>query len=75
MKNYNKLSHEKHLLYEKLKKSQTDQVQQEKREDCVKHDFDRLQIRKERLTDNIHEYVMKIQQLTQTIQIKEKEVS
>ena len=74
VKNYNKLAQEKQQLHEKLKKFQTDQIQQEKREDSVKHDLDRLQMKKERLNDNIHEYVMKIQQLTQTVQNKEKEV-
>ena len=74
MKNYNKLAQEKQQLYEKLKKFQTDQVQQEKREESVKQDLDRLHVKKERLNDDVHDYIMKIQQLTQTVQIKEKEV-
>lgn len=74
VKNYNKLAQEKQQLYEKLKKFQTDQVQQEKREESVKQDLDRLHVKKERLNDDVHDYIMKIQQLTQTVQIKEKEI-
>ena len=74
VKNYNKLSHEKHLLYEKLKKYECEQVKYEKQEDTIKHDLGRLQINKDRLSDDIHEYVTKISQLTQTIQSKDKEV-
>jgi hypothetical protein len=36
--------------------------------------MDRLQITKERLSDNIQEYVTKINQLTLRIQTKDKEV-
>ncbi|UJR33034.1 hypothetical protein I4U23_020493 [Adineta vaga] len=74
IKNYNKLSHDKHLLYEKLKKYESEHVKYDKREDLTKHDIDRLQTTKERLSDDIQEYRTKINQLTQTIQIKDKEI-
>ncbi|CAF0911941.1 unnamed protein product [Adineta ricciae] len=74
VKNYNKLSHEKHLLYEKLKKYECEQVKYDKQEDTIKHDLGRLQISKDRLSDDIHGYVTKISQLTQTIQSKDKEI-
>ncbi len=74
MKNYNKLAHDKHILHEKLKKYECEQVKYVKREDTSKNDIDRLQITKERLSDNIQEYVTKMNQLTLRIQTKDKEV-
>jgi uncharacterized protein YoxC len=74
VKNYNKVTHDKHMLYEKLKKYESDQVKNEKREDVIKHDNDRLQTTKERLSDDVQQYVTKINQLTQTIQTRDKEV-
>lgn len=40
----------------------------------IKHNIDRLQITKERLSDDVGKYITKINQLTQTIQTKDKEV-
>ncbi len=74
MKNYNKLSHDKHLLHEKLKKYESEQIKYEKHEDGIKHDMDRLQIKKERLSDDVGKYITKINQLTQIVQTKDKEV-
>ena len=74
VKNYNKISQEKQILYEKLKRFQFDQAQNEKRQDTIKTDLERLQTNRERLTDNILDYQSKIQQLTQTNLSKDKEV-
>ncbi|CAF3772710.1 unnamed protein product [Rotaria sordida] len=74
VKNYNKLSHDKHILNEKLKKYESEQIKYEKREDSTKHDIDSLQITKERLSDDIQRYITKINQLTQIIQTKDKEI-
>ncbi|CAF2261196.1 unnamed protein product [Rotaria magnacalcarata] len=74
VQNYNKLAHDKHVLYEKLKKIETDQVKYEKREDSIKNNIDCLQTTKERLSDDIQQYKTKINQLTQTIQTKDKEI-
>ncbi|CAF0830127.1 unnamed protein product [Adineta steineri] len=74
VKNYNKLSHDKHILHEKLKKYESEQVKYEKREDITKNNVDHLELTKERLSDNIQTYVTKISKLTQTIQTKDKEI-
>ncbi|CAF0746691.1 unnamed protein product [Rotaria sp. Silwood1] len=74
VKNYNKLSHDKHLLHENLKKYESEQIKYEKREDTTKHDIDCLQVTKERLSDDIQRYITKINQLTQIIQTKDKEI-
>ncbi len=74
VKNYNKLSHDKHLLHEKLKKYESEQIKYDKQEDVIKHNIDRLQITKERLSDDVGKYITKINQLTQIIQTKDKEV-
>ena len=59
---------------EKLKKYECEQIKQEKKDDCVRHEVDRLQTRKERLADDVQKYLTKIEQLTQTIQSKDKEI-
>lgn len=74
VKNYNKLAHDKHILHEKLKKIENEQVKHEKQEDITKNDIDCLQTTKERLSDDIQRYSTKINQLTQTIQTQDKEV-
>ena len=74
VKNYKKLAHDKHILYEKLKHSQNEQTHHEKREDTSKHDLGRLQTTQERLSDDVQRSLVKIQHLTQIIQTKDKEV-
>ena len=61
-------------MHEKLKKIETDQVKYGKQEDITKNNIDCLQSTKERLSDDIQQYKTKINQLTQTIQTKDKEV-
>lgn len=74
VKNYNKISQEKQTLSEKLKRIQFDQIQHGKNEEMIKTDIDRLQNNRAQLKDEIHDYVMKIERLTQSIQTKDKEV-
>lgn len=75
MKNYHQLARDKHLLHEQLKKHQCEQIKHEKQEDVTKHDINRLQTKKERLSDDLEKYLTKINQLTQINQTKDKEVS
>jgi hypothetical protein len=57
-----------------LKKYEFEQIKHDKQEDVIKNNIDRLQITKERLSDDVGKYITKINQLTQTIQTKDKEV-
>jgi predicted nuclease with TOPRIM domain len=74
VKNYNKQAHEKQILYEKLKNYQCEHAEQEKRQQTMKHNHDRLQVNREQLSDSIDDYQTKIQQLQKLIQTKDKEV-